>query len=109
MTVERVAHACHSQIARRANLAYRRVLPCRANQNDDLRVPFPHEGRFAIVTDVGSGTRWTRWSSRTSYPNADGEVVWSWLPDAGVKLAGTVPQVTVATKPGSPGRSRSKP
>ena len=24
------------------------------------RVPHPHEGRFAIVTDVGSGMRWTR-------------------------------------------------
>jgi hypothetical protein len=27
------------------------------------RVSLPHEGRFAIVTDVGSGMRWTR-SSR---------------------------------------------
>jgi len=24
-------------------------------------VPHPHEGRFAIVTDVGSGMRWPRW------------------------------------------------
>ena len=23
-------------------------------------IPFPHEGRFAIVTDVGGGMRWTR-------------------------------------------------
>jgi hypothetical protein len=40
--------------------AWRRALPCRANQNDHPRVPHPHEGRFAIVTDVGSGMRWPR-------------------------------------------------
>jgi hypothetical protein len=44
--------------------AWRRALPCRANQNDDPRVPHPHEGRFAIVTDVGSGMRWTRCVTR---------------------------------------------
>jgi hypothetical protein len=32
--------------------------------------------------------------------------VWSWLPDAGVKLAGDDLQATVAKKPGAPGRSR---
>src|SRR5215470_9066339 len=40
--------------------ASRRALPCRANQNDHPRVPHPYEGRFAIVTDVGCGMRWTR-------------------------------------------------
>ena len=24
-------------------------------------IPFPQEGRFAVVTDVGSGMRWTLW------------------------------------------------
>jgi len=28
------------------------------------RVPPPHEGRFAIVTDVGGGMRWTLWRAR---------------------------------------------
>jgi hypothetical protein len=28
------------------------------------RIPPPHEGRFAIVTDVGSGMRWTRQRAR---------------------------------------------
>jgi hypothetical protein len=32
----------------------------RANQNDHPRVSLPHEGRFAIVTDVGSRMRWTQ-------------------------------------------------
>jgi hypothetical protein len=39
-------------------------------------VLFPLEGRFAIVTDVGSGMRWTRACHPTNDTNADGEVVW---------------------------------
>jgi len=40
------------------------------------------EGRFAIVTNVGSGMRWTQWcrSARVAPTNdakAYGEVVWS--------------------------------
>jgi hypothetical protein len=35
------------------------------------------EGRFAIVTDVGCGERWTRELRLTSVAEADGEVVWS--------------------------------
>ena len=53
---------------------------------DDAPVPPPLEGRIAIVTDVGSGMRWTRWCRRTSDANADGKGVWSRHPDAGVKL-----------------------
>jgi len=30
--------------------------------------------------------RWTRRRRKTSGANADGEVVWSWRPDAGVKV-----------------------
>jgi hypothetical protein len=30
---------------------------------------------------------------------ADGEVVWSWRPDAGAKFAGSIPRATVAKKP----------
>jgi hypothetical protein len=30
--------------------------------------------------------RWTRWCRKTSDASADGEVVWSWLLDAEVKL-----------------------
>src|SRR5882757_11476908 len=61
-------------------------------------VSFPQEGRFAVVTDVGSGMRWTRQRQArkcwTKDADADGEVVWSWRSDAGVKLAGK-PQTTV--------------
>jgi hypothetical protein len=51
------------------------ALPARA-------IPSPQEGRFAVVTDVGSGMRWTRqrqarFGARTNGAEAYGEVVWS--------------------------------
>jgi len=36
---------------------------------------------------------------RTSAVDADGEVVWSWRPDAGVKSCGAIRMATVARKP----------
>jgi hypothetical protein len=68
-------------------------------------VPSPPEGRFAIVTDVGSGMRWTCWLRKTGATGADGEIARSWHPDAGVKPAGDL-RVTVAKEPGTPGRTR---
>ena len=35
----------------------------------------------------------------TSGAEADGEIVWSWRPDAGVKSADDDPQATVAKEP----------
>jgi hypothetical protein len=71
-------------------------------------------GRIAIVTDVGSGMRWTlgMLSAQTradeSMP-ADGKGVWSWPPDAGVKSEDDDLQATEAIKARSPGRARYKP
>src|SRR6266567_806301 len=64
-------------------------------------VSFSQEGRFAVVTDVGSGMRWTHIAERDSLARtngvcADGEVVWSWRSDAGAKLMETIPLMTVA-------------
>ena len=42
-----------------------------------LAHPASQEGRFAVVTDVGCGMRWTRMVLLTRAPEADGEVVWS--------------------------------
>jgi hypothetical protein len=39
--------------------------------------PASSRGRFAIVTDVERGMRWTLWRRKTSGVLADGEVVWS--------------------------------
>jgi hypothetical protein len=56
------------------------------------RYPVSQEGRIAIVTDVGYGMRWTRSAGRNHCADerrfADGEVVWSWRPDAGAKFRG---------------------
>jgi hypothetical protein len=49
----------------------------RANQFYESRRPVPNEGRFAIVTDVGNGMRWTLAALKTKARHADGEVVWS--------------------------------
>ena len=40
-------------------------------------IPSHTEGRFAIVTDVGCGMRWTLTVLLTRALDADGEVVWS--------------------------------
>jgi hypothetical protein len=40
-------------------------------------IPRSKEGRFAIVTDVECGMRWTRLVLLTRALDADGEVVWS--------------------------------
>src|SRR5690348_2882772 len=50
------------------------------------------EGRYAIVTSVGCGMRWTRSRAACSLHadervSADGEIVWSWPPGAETKLA----------------------
>ena len=40
-----------------------------------------------VVTDVECGMRWTHHGRWTNGCNADGEVVWSWRPGAGAKVA----------------------
>src|SRR5258705_7967090 len=47
------------------------------NQFTESGRPVPSEGRFAIVTDVGCGMRWTPAALLTRALLADGEVVWS--------------------------------
>jgi hypothetical protein len=39
--------------------------------------PASSEGRFAIVTDVERGMRWTLMARETNALEADGEIVWS--------------------------------
>ena len=72
-----------------------------------FRYPAPTmEGRFAVVTNVERGMRWTPWLRKTSAGGADGEIVWSRSPDAGIKSCGTFRRATVARKPGAPRRAR---
>jgi hypothetical protein len=47
------------------------------------------EGRFAIVTNVGCGMRWTCGPQLTNAAGTDGEGVWSWSPDAEINPLGS--------------------
>jgi len=69
-----------------------RNLPRRANQMHSFARPAPDkEGRFAVVTRCRRGMRWPRRHQLTSDAEADGEGVWSWSPDAGIKSGVTSP------------------
>jgi hypothetical protein len=75
-------------------------------------IPPSREGRIAIVTDVGCGMRWTRQRqahrcARRMTLQADGEAVWSWRTDAGVKFAGILAG-DGGKRARSPGRARNK-
>ena len=76
----------------------------RANQRYQLARLTRQEGRLAIVTNV----RWDAVDAQAATDerssSADGEVVWSWRPDAGAKSCGlNICKVTVARKPGHRG------
>ena len=66
------------------------------------------EGRLAIVTNAGRDAvdADVLWTNSTK---ADGEVVWSWRLDAGVKFAGRNSADDGDNKARSPGRARRKP
>src|SRR5260370_35875466 len=55
-----------------------------------------------IVTDAGRDAMDVD-APITNGADADGKDVWSWRPDAGVKLAEAIPLATVARKPGHRG------
>jgi hypothetical protein len=64
---------------RHVQLCFQKYLSFHLTQITGLSraIPFPIEGRFAIVTDVGFGMRWTPQCAGRSVLGADGEVVWS--------------------------------
>jgi hypothetical protein len=102
--------ARHAQIARRANLSRRAIsdfqkLSClRPQISGFLRIVPPRsEGRVAIVTKRGAGCDGRDGAETTSGAGTDGEVVWSWCPDAGIKSADDDPPMTGARKPGPRG------
>ncbi len=87
--------------------------PCAVGQITSIfsRIPPHHEGRIAIVTKREAGSGGRDGDSGRLALDTDGEVVWSWRPMAGAKLAEMlrISPMTVTTKSGSPGRVRSKP
>ena len=87
---ERAVHVRHAQIARRANVSHPDGCCLVGQIRTILRGSRTrYEGRFAIVTNVGRGMRWTPHGQallrKTTDDAADGEVVWSRRPDAGAK------------------------
>ncbi len=67
LTFEGVSHAGYAQIARRANLPHPDGYCSEPQIRPIIRASRTHkEGRFAVVTDVGSGMRWTRELRKTN-------------------------------------------
>jgi hypothetical protein len=68
-------------------------------------VPPPQEGRIAIVTDVGSGMRWTLWSRETSAPMRTAKSCGPGAPTLALSFRrDTIPaKVTGAKEPGPRG------
>src|SRR5215831_7541025 len=66
------------------------------------------EGRFAIVTNVGSGMRWTRYRSRRMLVSRTAKSCGPGAPTLALspQRCFGILRVTVARKPGSPGRPR---
>jgi hypothetical protein len=86
------AHGHHAPFARRANMPHADALAASGKSPAPFRPSCGRaEGRFAIVTNVGCGMRWTRERRETSAAHADGEVVWSWRSNAGVKRVKMLP------------------
>ena len=82
-------HTPHAQIARRANLPHASALATSGKSQRHFRPSrLDEEGRF------GRSSRYVRrgavdaMARETSVAGADGEVVWSWPPDAEAKVAG---------------------
>src|SRR3984885_14783411 len=76
--------------------------PSDANHLRIFRHPVPQRGGSRSLRTRGR-MRWTRHVKRRMTLRADGEVVWSRRPDAGVKLAKEISPVMVARKPGHQG------
>src|ERR1700751_2261095 len=71
--------------------------------------PAPTRGAYRDRHGRGVGDAMAGSARQTSAQVTDGEGVWSWCPDAGIKSGVTNPQATEANKPGTPRRARYKP
>src|SRR5882672_6326980 len=95
------SHARKQQFRVRIQRDLGRPVPCEKiirfvlapNQRFPLRIPARQEGRTRRH-GRWAGMRWTRERRKTSAVRADGEVVWSWRSDAGVKVVKTLSRLT---------------
>jgi hypothetical protein len=79
------------------------VLPKTPNQPHIRSVPPHKRGVSRSSRTLGAGCNGRFGGARRAALNADGEVVWSWRPDAGAKSAEAIPPMTVAKEPGHRG------
>jgi hypothetical protein len=73
----------------------------------DSRVLLPHEGRFAIVTNVGCGMRWTCRRVRRTLLVRTAKSCGPDAPTLASSFAGSFPQSDGGKRARSPGRARS--
>ena len=90
------------RLTRRAN----QLLPTRPVSPDKRGGSRSSRTRGRDAVDAGCATLVAR---TTNGADADGEVVWSWRPDAGVKFRGGIRSGDGGKKARSPRRARSKP
>jgi hypothetical protein len=92
------------RLCRPLSILLRKNISVFQNQNHRYMPSRPAPPKGALRTSrTRGGMRWTRVALLTRVPDADGEAVWSWHPDAGVKSAEVTPPATVANKPGHRG------
>ena len=96
-----------SRAARILSISGRKNISVFRNVESGLWSSRPASVRGADASSrTRGGMRWTRGWCETSIVGADGEIVWSWPPDAEVKLRGYEPRDDGGKKARSPGRSR---
>ena len=98
-----------SRFARRANLPRPTRLISPPNQQHFPAIPRPQEGRFAIVTDVGCGMRWTRWRTRRMRRSRTAKSCGPGIPTLMSSLRGDDLAGDGGKKARSPRRARRKP
>jgi len=98
-----------SRFARRANLPRPTRLISPPNQQHFPAVPRPQEGRFAIVTDVGCGMRWTRWRTRRMRRSRTAKSCGPGIPTLMPSFRGDDLASDGGKKARSPRRARRKP
>ena len=99
------------QISKKLSSPWLKNIPLNPSGKSALPLRASHPTRGALRTSrTRGGMRWTRIACEDERKMiADGEVVWSWRPDAGAKFAGSSPAGDGGKKARSPRRARSKP
>jgi hypothetical protein len=103
------------QISKKLSSPFCKNISVFQNGKSGLKARCPVPARGALR---GRHERWVRDAmdaaasgaqAQTNEVEADGKIVWSWRPDAGVKFCGVSCRTTVAKEPGHRGEHEDKP